>query len=669
MHPKFARLVTEREFEPHLCLIWSANPSINWASPSVEAVLGYTYDTLRVRGLRSLIHPSDRRVLHNMFVNLRGPAGAAADILRVRRKDGSFLPLRIDLFSGVNASGLTYLVITGRQVKGDAEVNELRAALVRAEAALQTKDEMLATMSHELRTPLTAIIGYAELMHADDSLSERQLRSLERIREAGEGLCDLLTDLLDSSKAAAGAMRLNPRPFAVADLIERCLHLTKALPAARGLTITSRIEADVPETVVGDEKRLQQVLLNLLSNAAKATVRGEIVLAVHLCRLEHAAASLRFEVIDSGAGISEQNKTRIFERFRSFPSNASAESAGTGIGLSIAQSLVKLMKGEMGFTSQQGHGSRFWFTLTLQLATERPSAHAGADRARTKHNGRILVVDDTRLTRDIVTAILTSNGHRVESVNDGIAAIEALRCRAYDLVVMDLRMPGIGGLETMRQMRAMERSDGATPIIILTGRADEATNAECRASGATAVLTKPVDAAKLLHAINEVLAVSASSDAETPRNLSGKAIDDESLRSLVELVVDQGLSSTLDDGLRRVVESAQVLDELAVSHGADAAERQAHDLAAMAGTLGLRRISDLAIELERACAGGNRAIAIETARMLSALLPGDVASLRHRLSNLTNADRQAACAGGGPARGVSSYDVLVLQPSGRELRQ
>ncbi len=397
-----------------------------------------------------------------------------------------------------------------------AELEEARDAALagrrEAEAAAKLKADFLAVMSHELRTPLNGILTMAEVL-GRSSLDEEQKRQLAAIAESGHMLLNIVSDVLDLSRAEAGRMTLSPKPLQLTRLLEDGLALWRLRAHEQGLDFRTGIAADVPATIAADETRLRQILFNLLANALKFTEKGSIT--VHVGRTTgDGRALLRFSVADTGIGIAERDAERIFDRFAQVETRPARRRDGAGLGLAIVKDIVAVMGGEIGVESRLGEGSTFWFTIPLveveveaETEPDRNGAPPLRDTAPGRSSGpcpRVLVADDNRINRAVLEALLAPLEAELVAVRDGAEAIAAVRDASFDLVLMDVRMPGIDGITAMRRIRRL--AGGAeVPIIALSASGSPEDEATCLAAGADAYLSKPIDSASFYRLVERFI--------------------------------------------------------------------------------------------------------------------------------------------------------------------
>ncbi|MGC4079793.1 MAG: ATP-binding protein [Rubrivivax sp.] len=383
----------------------------------------------------------------------------------------------------------------------ERRTRQLAEASQRAEAASLAKSAFLANMSHEIRTPLNAMIGMAHLIRRE-ALSARQSDRLSKLEAAARHLLEVLNAVLDLSKIEAGKMTLETLPLRVETTVADVLSMLDERAAAKGLRLSSEVDR-MPRDLVGDPTRLQQALLNYANNAVKFTEHGSVTIRARLVEQDDSSALLRFEVEDSGIGIAPEVLPRLFAAFEQADPSTTRRAGGTGLGLAITHRLAELMGGEAGASSQPGRGSTFWFTARLRRdAAAAVDAVQGAaaeaeQTLRQRHAGaRVLLAEDNPVNAEVAQAILEEAGLTVELARDGRDAVAMALAGDYRLVLMDMQMPTLDGLDACRAIR-LQRSSAELPVIAMTANAFDEDRQRCQEAGMDDFISKPVDPATL----------------------------------------------------------------------------------------------------------------------------------------------------------------------------
>jgi len=472
---------------------------------------------------------------------------------------------------------------------------ELRAAKQAAEEANAAKTRFVAMVTHELRTPLNGILGYAQLLQLEGGLSSRQQDRISAMMLAGHHLLGTIERVLDYAAIEAGHVALRPEEIELAGFAERCIAVVLPLATERGLTLRQLHRPDAPVRLVADPGRLRQVLLNLLGNAVKYTDAGGVEL-----RFAAGASpgAVRIEVADTGRGIADDKLRLLFHDFERLGAVASVE--GAGLGLSIAVRLVRELGGELGHVPQAGGGSVFWIDLPPAApALPEPAPPVAALPTRT--GLRILLVDDIAMNRDVIGAFITTAGHKLMLAGDGELALRICRRVGVDLVLMDVQMPGMDGLEATRRIRALPGPRGEVPILGLTAYADKAQVARCLAAGMDGQISKPVDYATLVREI-AAAAVPRRVIASAPPPPAMAGFDRGTFEATVDCLPPAIIEDHLQSLRRRIQDLIQLLDGPA---NPTMVQEAAHGMVSTAGMFGLTGLSGAARRLQDKAACGS----------------------------------------------------------------
>jgi PAS domain S-box-containing protein len=607
-----------------------------------ERIAGYGRDEVIGVTLEDLVVPECRPLVAEMLGRGAGGDGNRRYELEIRAKDGRRVPLEVSArriyWEGepIGYQGIARDITERKRAEVD-----LQRAMEAAEAANRAKSEFLAIMSHEIRTPMNGIIGMTELA-LDTPLTREQRGYMEMVKSSANSLLTIINDVLDFSKIQAGKLELDPVEFNLAESLGNIAKMMALHAHQKGLELAYRLGPEVPEFVVGDSKRLRQVLINLLSNAVKFTERGEITVNVEPESRPGDSITLHFAVTDTGIGIPHDKQLSVFEPFTQADGSTTRKYGGTGLGLAICSRLVSMMGGRIWVESEPGCGSAFHFTVHFDVVKAREATPgsvpaiptevppvAAHTRGKETRSLRILVAEDNQVNQALAVRLLEKRGHTVAVAADGRQALAMSENQSFDLVLMDVQMPELDGLEATAKIREREKRTGThLPIIAMTAYAMKRDRDRCREAGMDGYLAKPIQPQELYAALETIVAGRASiapvNDAPAfPENVWDKGAllgrvegDPKLLRNIVEIFLAE---------CPRMMEAIRT----AMAEGdATRLHREAHNLKGATGNLGAGDarhaaavLESLAVEGELASAEhAYRALEKELDRLKAALL-------------------------------------------------
>jgi len=479
---------------------------LSW-NPGAERIFGYTAAEAIGKNSDFFI-PEELQEAEHEALRATAESGAVQNFESLRQRgDGVIIPVSVTLSPVRGESGFRGVATISRDIT-DRKASEAELLAAR-EAALESsrlKSEFLATMSHEIRTPLNAVIGLTSLM-LDTRLNEVQRQYAQGVKGAGEVLLTLINDILDFSKLEAGKVDLDITAFDPRVLVEEVAGLVAEQAQSKNLELISYCHPNVPERLMGDSGRIRQILLNLSSNAVKFTPSGEVEIQVSVVSQDSNKASLRFEVRDTGIGISDEDHHRLFESFAQADASTTRRYGGTGLGLAISRRLTEVMGGEIGLDSEMGVGSKFWFVLDLPVGP--PATDTGILPASLAGR-KVLVVDDNATNRLVLETQLASWGMQPVAVADARTAMDEYRLAVsdhhpYDIAVVDMCMPDVDGLELARQIKEESNGSGGPGIILLTSTM-QVDKADLASAGIREYLTKPVRSSEFYNRLLRLVA-------------------------------------------------------------------------------------------------------------------------------------------------------------------
>jgi signal transduction histidine kinase/CheY-like chemotaxis protein len=453
---------------------------------------------LRVRGITSLQIDKSAKVVDpsGFSVLLRSPA----DLTVLRTASWWTAERMLKLVAGGSAlmfAALSWIAILRRRVS--AQTADLRTAKEAAEEANRTKSEFLANMSHEIRTPMNGVLGMTQLA-LETELSDDQREYISVAKQSADALLNLINDILDFSKIEAGKLDLNPFPFQLRDGLVDDLRVSAVRAREKGLELFCEIDEDVPDRLVGDAGRLRQILLNLVSNALKFTLDGEVAVSASVESLSSDSVRIHFIVKDTGIGIDPEKHDLIFNAFSQADNSVTRRFGGTGLGLSISRQLVELMNGKIWLESTRGEGTRFHFTAQFELDKRAGEALAAPLQAVEFEKLNVLIVDDHPTNCRILNATLAKWGARTQTAESGESALRILERQSFDMLLLDMHMPGMNGFQVAAEIS--ERWPGLPmQIALLTSMRENGDDERCQALNIGAYISKPFKNADLRETI------------------------------------------------------------------------------------------------------------------------------------------------------------------------
>ncbi|GJQ64304.1 MAG: hypothetical protein SCALA702_33570 [Melioribacteraceae bacterium] len=504
-------------------------------SPSVKKLLDFGPEEIIGKNATLLyFDPNDR----NIFVSRILQEGSINDFETFfKKKTGEKIAVSLNSKIVYNSKNHPlHIEGTLRDVTDrNRTIQELKEAKIAAEAADKTKSQFLASMSHELRTPLNGILGYTQILMQDKHLKTHHLEGVNVIHKSGEHLLKLINDILDLSKIDAEKVELEFAPLDLKEMVENIYNIILLKANSKNLELEINYEKIIPERIIQDEKRIQQILLNLLNNAVKFTEKGKIILEIH-----YRNNFIRFDVIDTGPGIPGEKQEIIFSPFEQLGDHL-RKSEGTGLGLAISSKLVKLLGGNLDLESAPGKGSRFTFEVPVEIDSSNGSIVKNEKEMKSAFRGagkKILIADDNDLNRLVINKMLQKKGLIILEAIDGVDAYKKAREFKPDLILMDKFMPNMDGIESAKKIK----SEMKIPIILISATKYDSNESQIKEAGIETTVLKPVKREILYEILSRFLGNEESVKTEIPERVNEKIPENYDLELLIEFIEKRNIS-------------------------------------------------------------------------------------------------------------------------------
>ncbi len=478
-------------------------------NPAGCVTTGYSLEELIGKSIVDFIPDQHKEAFVAQYLSSFTSGRTAEGILSLRHKQGHLIHLLYQNYKVEEVNGSKYIIGFAQDVTERLQAeNELKDAKQTAEESMKAKELFLANMSHEIRTPMNGIVGLTNLL-LHTPLNEKQQQYATSVKHSAENLLVIINDILDFSKIEAGKLEITKAPFDLTNLIYNVRSSFQYEAQSKGIQFITNLEDNTPSLLIGDQVRINQILVNLISNAIKFTEHGSVTLNIGAIKDSDHAVRLRFTVIDTGIGIAKEKVEKIFQSFTQANADTSRKYGGTGLGLSIVKSLLELMGSQIKIKSRQGHGSTFYFDVTFGKSGKldsNPTSDTEFNFTDKLKGIRILLAEDNKVNQLFVSELMNDWGAELDVANDGKEAIDLYRKNHYDIVLMDIQMPIMSGLDATLIIRTeMPESKRQVPIIAMTANAMKGDDDKFLKAGMNAVVFKPFESLELFSKIGTYL--------------------------------------------------------------------------------------------------------------------------------------------------------------------
>ncbi|WP_239643985.1 PAS domain S-box protein [Grimontia indica] len=619
------------------------------SNPAFSNITGYQSSEVAGKKPRSLTANPEDLGFHKKIWRILNSQGSWEGEMRLRHKAGHNIPVFMSITSITDEnSELSHYVAhffdLTEQKRGEAKLKEMQQA---AENANKAKSHFLAAMSHEIRTPMNGVLGVLGLLK-ETELDDLQKKLVKTARESGELLLAIINDILDFSKMEAGKLSLEDNPFNMYDLFEHTVDIVYPQAENKNLQLTSRIADGVPKYLVGDGDRVRQILLNLLSNAVKYTNTGTVNINLQCLHRRHDSVQLQVDVKDTGIGIDQKHIPTLFEEFTMAQATYSRTHEGSGLGLAICRQLVSQMNGQISVISEVGKGSTFTFTIELAIADEQESGEVTSkskqdiNPTNISDNLRILVAEDNPANQIVLRTMMEFSGISVDIVSNGVEAVEAVSRIPYDIVLMDISMPHMDGMEATKRIRAMNTPAKDVVIVALTAHALRGDREHFIELGMDDFVSKPFTRQSILDCLNRwqpndagigpksapdsALSMASkpltgvadvNAEADTGIDNDAPMVDEATLAQLAKdtsaELVPELIEFYIKDARQRVEKIAQSADE----NDHYTLEFEAHTLGSSAAAHGNKQLCAFCRDIEKHCLEQSFDLAFASAQAIS----------------------------------------------------
>lgn len=633
---KEMRLRELMQFAPVGIFLFDLEGRCTFANKVGCEITGLPFEKVLGSELANSMFPEDRASIRRDWEEFTRGNGTFSAECRFQQPDGT---LRWTIIKSIilrNSSGTATGYLTAVQ-----DITSLKEAREKAEVAMQAKAEFLANMSHEIRTPMNGIIGMTGLL-LDTRLEGKQKEIVNTIRECGEGLVSIINDILDFSKIEAGKIELEYLPMVLKESLEHTFYLMDFRASQKGLKLSYDVAKNVPEAIIADGGRVKQILFNLVGNAIKFTESGSISVRITAKALESGFHEIQFAVRDTGIGIPKDRVERLFKSFSQVDASTSRKYGGTGLGLAISKQLAEMMGGRIWVSSEEGQGSTFYFTILAKPTDASAVSRKGFVRGMVspdlakKLPLRILIAEDNVVNQKLVKGLLEKLGYRSDVVSNGKEAIRAVRSTQYDLILMDVQMPEMSGLEATDHIRKEIRRDIQPKIIALTANALKEDRNRCLKAGMDGYVSKPISIDELVSEIQRCCGGEVSEEVEMTgkedRESSFKEVLDQRFMGDMEIFeqVTQSFLTSLPDLIADVEKAMKGTD-------ASAIRESVHKLRGSVSSFHLKEAFAMASNVEEAAKEGK----VAECKVLQPMLMAAVEELRAELVRIVETKKAA----------------------------